>query len=137
MTMSHVYKICQLASPNQLPLNWLHCVVLHHLPLLSLLHLFCLHFPLILLLASFIYAYIQSPALDSIYKLYSSNSISPQIFRRDDNKTIFFIISFLLSLKIYLHTTTSSQLDSSHINKHQGCFLGTRMQVLSLNSVIY
>ena len=50
--------LCQLASPNQLPLNWPPCVVLHHLPLLLLLHLFYLHFPLILLLASFIYAYI-------------------------------------------------------------------------------
>ena len=108
---------CQLASSNQLPLNWPTKFVTPHLHISPLLHSFYIPFSTILLLASLIYAYIQSLVVDSIYKLYSSNSIAPHIFRREDNKTILFIITFLLSLKIYLHITNSSQLDSSHINK--------------------
>ncbi|KNZ44326.1 uncharacterized protein VP01_9289g1, partial [Puccinia sorghi] len=49
---------CQLASSNQLPLHWPLCFVLHHLHLLSLPLSFNVQFLIILLLASFTYAYI-------------------------------------------------------------------------------
>ncbi|KNZ55862.1 hypothetical protein VP01_255g1 [Puccinia sorghi] len=57
---THIVQIyqCQLASSNQLPLHWPLCFVLHHLHLLSLPLSFNVQFLIILLLASFTYAYI-------------------------------------------------------------------------------
>lgn len=103
--LSFYLPLFQLAISNQLQLNLPKWLVTLHLHILLLLHLFYFHFFTILLLASFICDYIETPVSDSTYRFYYLSSTSPLI---NNNKIIIFIIELVLRLKINQHITSSS-----------------------------